>query len=1084
MIPHHSLGHGDSFRLLFVTGTTRNAQSSNIADYNSFVQGRANVGHTAIRGFSGEFRALISTATVDARDNTATTHTTANPGVPIYWLGGSKAADNYADFYDGTWDTNQGREPDGETNASGFVYVWTGSSSNGTGRANFQAGSTNVQVGRTKSIANHVGINDGNATSSDSRRLYGLSPVITVSHAPGQVTGVQVDQVTHDSIRVRWTKPSESSSRPITSFGIHTRTRNEAGTGWIVDSGPGGTTNAEGWRWRASPGASATSHTLTGLPSDVLQQVRVFARAEQSGQTPPTLYGDSSAAVQFTTLADTTPPTLSTAVVNGATLVLTYNEALDENSAPAASAFTVRVGGVARTVSNVAVSGSAVTLTLSSAVAARETVTVSYAVPTSNPVRDAAGNDAGAFDNQSATNATPGVVFLPAPLTLTEGGSGSYTVALAVQPSGSVTVTITSSNAEVTIDDTDGVTTGVQNTLTFTTGNWGTAQTVTVRAAEDDDEDNDSATLTHGLTGAAEYAGLTDPTLSVTVNDNDGVNHAPEFGATSYAFDLAENADGSTTAIAVGSVSATDANAGDTVSYSITAGDTGNVFAIDSSTGAITYTGGGEDHETTLRFSLTVEADDGQDGSATVTVTVNVTDVNEAPVFDLTGLTVDMSGTVLFSVPENTTAVGTITAADPDAADTHVDYGDSGTDRALFVTSSTGGVITFANAPDFEDPQGGASDDSNEYTFVVNAASGAGDRRMGSTLNVKVTVTDIEAPSAPSAPTFGTSTSSGIVVNWREPVNAGPAITDYDVRYREATTPPSAWSDAGHAGTATTATLTALRAGASYEVQVRATSIEGMSAWSASGTATIRANTAPAFAATSYGFELAENADGSTAAVAVGTVSATDCRCRPDGHVLPPCRRQHGQRVRHRPVQRRHHLHRKGRELRDNPQLHADRAGERRRRQHRRDGDGHRHRRGRAAGCAGRADLRRLDVDQRGGELAGAREHGSGDHGLRRAVPAGHVGRLDGANPRRDGHDDDPHGIDGRQPATRCRCGRPTRKARAAGRPRARPRPPPTARRRSPRRATPSSWPRTPTAARWPWPWARSRRPTPMPARR
>ena len=53
-----------------------------------------------------------------------------------------------------------------------------------------------------------------------------------------------------------------------------------------------------------------------------------------------------------------------------------------------------------------------------------------------------------------------------------------------------------------------------------------------------------------------------------------------------------------------------------------------------------------------------------------MTVTVAVTDVNEPPVFDTTGLTLDESGTVLFSVAENTTAVGTVTAADPECGRT------------------------------------------------------------------------------------------------------------------------------------------------------------------------------------------------------------------------------------------------------------------------------------------------------------------------------------------------------------------------------------------------------------------------------
>ena len=56
-------------------------------------------------------------------------------------------------------------------------------------------------------------------------------------------------------------------------------------------------------------------------------------------------------------------------------------------------------------------------------------------------------------------------------------------------------------------------------------------------------------------------------------------NSAPAFGATSYSFTLAENADGSGTPIALGSVSATDAD-GHAVRYSIVAGDDGDVFAI------------------------------------------------------------------------------------------------------------------------------------------------------------------------------------------------------------------------------------------------------------------------------------------------------------------------------------------------------------------------------------------------------------------------------------------------------------------------------------------------------------------------
>ena len=100
---------GDRFRVLFVTSTSRDAQSSDIADYNGFVQGRANAGHRGIRSFSGQFRAVACTR-VDARDNTATT---GSGGVPIYWLNGDKAADNYGDFYDDSWDSRSARNERG-----------------------------------------------------------------------------------------------------------------------------------------------------------------------------------------------------------------------------------------------------------------------------------------------------------------------------------------------------------------------------------------------------------------------------------------------------------------------------------------------------------------------------------------------------------------------------------------------------------------------------------------------------------------------------------------------------------------------------------------------------------------------------------------------------------------------------------------------------------------------------------------------------------------------------------------------------------------------------------------------------------
>ena len=98
------LGARDQFRLLFLSSTTRNATSSDIEDYNTFIQNRAAAGHTDIQAYSNGFKVVGCTEDDDARDNTATTFTSSDEGVPIYWLGGAKVADQYQDFYDGSWD--------------------------------------------------------------------------------------------------------------------------------------------------------------------------------------------------------------------------------------------------------------------------------------------------------------------------------------------------------------------------------------------------------------------------------------------------------------------------------------------------------------------------------------------------------------------------------------------------------------------------------------------------------------------------------------------------------------------------------------------------------------------------------------------------------------------------------------------------------------------------------------------------------------------------------------------------------------------------------------------------------------------
>ena len=97
--------------------------------------------------------------------------------------------------------------------------------------------------------------------------------------------------------------------------------------------------------------------------------------------------------------------------MDGSSLVLTYDEALDEDSTPEASAYAVSIGGgTGAAPSGVVVSGSTVTLMLAAAVGANDVVTVSYTVPASGTVQDAEGNDAAALTDQAVTNDTAPVL--------------------------------------------------------------------------------------------------------------------------------------------------------------------------------------------------------------------------------------------------------------------------------------------------------------------------------------------------------------------------------------------------------------------------------------------------------------------------------------------------------------------------------------------------------------------------------------------------------------------------------------------------------------------------------------------------
>ena len=245
------------------------------------------------------------------------------------------------------------------------------------------------------------------------------------------------------------------------------------------------------------------------------------------------------------------------------------------------------------------------------------------------------------------------------------------------------------------------------------------------------------------------------------------------------------------------------------------------------------------------------------------------TDVpNEAPVL--------ATGDV-FSVPEGTASVATISATDPDPGDAITGYAlVGGADRSLFIIDATTGALRFAAVPDYEAPGDVLSPDpsnaagNNEYVVVVEVTGGSGDRALTAEQTITAIVTDVdEPPGVPATPVISGETPDGFTVRWTAPANTGPAITDYDVRYRAGSS--GEWEDPGHEGTGRTLALTGLDAQTAYQVQVRAENAEGLGLWSesATGMTSVLPNAAPDFD-TDDVFSVSENT------VSVATVSATD----------------------------------------------------------------------------------------------------------------------------------------------------------------------------------------------------------------
>jgi glucose/arabinose dehydrogenase len=139
---------------------------------------------------------------------------------------------------------------------------------------------------------------------------------------------------------------------------------------------------------------------------------------------------------------------------------------------------------------------------------------VDIQVGTDGAVYILARNSGELWKVQGAAMPTQDIAVSTTTLTIPEASSGTFTVKLAAQPSSNVVVNVARTSGTTTV-------TAAPSSLTFTSSNWNTSQTVTVTAANDSTSGNLGATITCSSTG------LTSKAVNVTVVDNDTTTFAP-----------------------------------------------------------------------------------------------------------------------------------------------------------------------------------------------------------------------------------------------------------------------------------------------------------------------------------------------------------------------------------------------------------------------------------------------------------------------------------------------------------------------------------------------------------------------------
>ena len=275
------------------------------------------------------------------------------------------------------------------------------------------------------------------------------------------------------------------------------------------------------------------------------------------------------------------------------------------------------------------------TVTVSAAAdddAADDTATVTHAVAGADYDGVTAASVSVSVEDDDELRVT--VMTAADPLAVAEDGSAVYTVVLTAAPSGTVTVTPTvTGNTDVTVSP---------SSLGFTSDNWDEAQEVTVSAAADPDAADDTATVTHAVTGAA---GLTARDVMVTVTDNDDASTTVTLSVTPETVSESGTYTVTVTAALDKAALTTDTD----VTVRVEGGTGPDVasttdFAADPAVLTLTIDAGDTEAQKTFRLTpVEDELDEGDGETVQVTGTTTATQEGSATLLEVTpaGLTIE-----------------------------------------------------------------------------------------------------------------------------------------------------------------------------------------------------------------------------------------------------------------------------------------------------------------------------------------------------------------------------------------------------------------------------------------------------------